>query len=107
MKFTLATFLSGLAATTAFAPVTPTVTSSTTLGAASFFQKKATPAAKSNGLPQWWNDQVGVTEPAGFFDPLKLSEGQDAQTLVKFREAEVREESHSKGGTGRRATTRR
>ena len=31
-----------------------------------------------------------MTEPAGFFDPLKLSEGQDAQTLVKFREAELK-----------------
>mgnify|MGYP000150073461 FL=1 len=55
------------------------------------FGKAPAPAkAVSNGLPVWWNEKVGVTEPAGFFDPLKLSEGQDAATLTKFREAELK-----------------
>ncbi len=45
---------------------------------------------KGNGLPDFWNEKVGVTAPAGFFDPLQLSKDQDAATLVKFREAELK-----------------
>jgi light-harvesting complex I chlorophyll a/b binding protein 1 len=86
MKFTL--FASLIATAAAFAPAPAAVQTSTSLSAAAFGRKTVKP--KGNGLPKFWNDQVGVTEPAGFFDPLKLSEGADAATLVKFREAELK-----------------
>mmetsp|Transcript_4827 Transcript_4827/g.9692 ORF Transcript_4827/g.9692 Transcript_4827/m.9692 type:complete len:232 (+) Transcript_4827:45-740(+) len=54
------------------------------------FPKKSVKTQTSNGLPTWWNAKIGVTEPAGFFDPLKISQGKDAETLVKFREAELK-----------------
>lgn len=56
----------------------------------SFGKKASIKAPKSPSLPDWWTKGVGITEPAGFFDPLKLSDGQDSATLVKFREAELK-----------------
>ena len=72
-----------------------TVSSFTSPFAISFGAKSGAKSNKSNkpvsnGLPDWWNAGVGVTAPAGFFDPLKLSENADAATLVKFREAELK-----------------
>ena len=76
MKFTL--FASLIATAAAFAPAPAAVQTSTSLSAAAFGRKTVKP--KGNGLPKFWNDQVGVTEPAGFFDPLKLSEGGEGKS---------------------------
>ena len=35
-------------------------------------------------------EQVGITPPAGFFDPLGLSKGKDEATLKYYREAELK-----------------
>ncbi|GMH49205.1 hypothetical protein TrRE_jg12595 [Triparma retinervis] len=75
---------------TVFATLLSAATAFTGPFAISFGSKSKKSSPKSNGLPDWWNNKVGVTEPAGFFDPLKLSENADAATLVKFREAELK-----------------
>jgi len=46
--------------------------------------------ASSTQLNAWIQDQVGVTPPAGFFDPLGLSKGKDDATMKYYREAELK-----------------
>ena len=48
-------------------------------------------APTSTKLSAWVDDTVvGVTPPAGFFDPLGLSKGKDDKTMKYYREAELK-----------------
>lgn len=44
----------------------------------------------STQVNAWINDQVGITPPVGFFDPLGLSKGKDDATMKYYREAELK-----------------
>ena len=55
---------------------------------AAFAPTKST--TQSTQLNAWINDQVGITPPVGFFDPLGLSNGKDEATMKYYREAELK-----------------
>lgn len=55
---------------------------------AAFAPTKTT--TQSTQLNAWINDQVGITPPVGFFDPLGLSSGKDEATMKYYREAELK-----------------
>ena len=57
---------------------------------AAFAPPKTGPASSTH-LSAWITEQaVGVTPPAGFFDPLGLSKGKDDVTMKYYREAELK-----------------
>jgi len=70
----LASIVAGslVASASAFAPVSKTVSTSTSLNA--------------------WKDEtvVGITAPVGFFDPLGLSNGKSDEIMTMYREAELK-----------------
>jgi hypothetical protein len=47
-------------------------------------------STQSTQLNAWINDQVGITPPVGFFDPLGLSNGKDEKTMRYYRESELK-----------------
>lgn len=66
-----------------------TIVASIVASAAAF--APSTPATTSTRLSAWVEDTVvGVTPPAGFFDPLGLSVGKDDATMKFYREAELK-----------------
>mmetsp|Transcript_4590 Transcript_4590/g.5286 ORF Transcript_4590/g.5286 Transcript_4590/m.5286 type:complete len:197 (+) Transcript_4590:61-651(+) len=68
MKLAIATLLAGSAA--AFAP--------------------SKVAQTSTSLQSAYENELGVIEPTGFFDPLGLSEGIDQETFDQYRAAELK-----------------
>ena len=68
----LATLFTLISSAAAFAPALKTTTSSTSLSA--------------------WKDEtvVGITAPVGFFDPLGFSVGKSDETMLYYREAELK-----------------
>merc|ERR1711904_634652 len=53
-------------------------------------KKEAAPApAPEPALTIKINEMPGITNPVGFFDPLKYTEDIDDETLIKYREAEL------------------
>ncbi|KAK1740965.1 chlorophyll a-b binding domain-containing protein [Skeletonema marinoi] len=44
----------------------------------------------STQVNAWISDQVGITPPVGFFDPLGFSKGKDDATMKYYREAELK-----------------
>jgi len=59
--------------------------------AAAFAPTNIKTTSTSTGLSSWAEDTVvGVTPPAGFFDPLGLSVGKDDATMKFYREAELK-----------------
>uniref|UniRef100_A0A7S2W381 Uncharacterized protein n=1 Tax=Eucampia antarctica TaxID=49252 RepID=A0A7S2W381_9STRA len=47
-------------------------------------------SARSTVLSAWQDDAVGVTAPAGFFDPLGFSAGKSEEEMAMYREAELK-----------------
>jgi len=47
-------------------------------------------AARSSALNAWRDDAVGMTAPAGYFDPLGLSAGKTDEEMTMYREAELK-----------------
>ena len=67
-----------------FLDVTPKISNA-------FAPTKIGTTSTSTGLSAWIEDTVvGVTPPAGFFDPLGLSVGKDDATMAFYREAELK-----------------
>ncbi|KAL7516518.1 hypothetical protein ACHAWX_001527 [Stephanocyclus meneghinianus] len=56
---------------------------------AAFAPTKSVGPAKTE-LNAWINDQVGITPPVGFFDPLGLSAGKSDATMKYYRESELK-----------------
>merc|ERR1719247_3440095 len=66
------------------------ISSATAFG--SFGGNKAAPAAAAPSgavVSLDVNDLAGILDPVGFFDPLGFAEKADAQTLKRYREAEL------------------
>lgn len=47
-------------------------------------------APRASALSAWKDDAVGVTAPAGYFDPLGLSAGKTDEEMAMYREAELK-----------------
>jgi hypothetical protein len=59
------------------------------LGAAAF-SPVARMSARRSALKMSYENEVGVTAPAGFFDPLGLSSNIDQETFDQYRAAEIK-----------------